>query len=298
MKFSLKETKRSLGRVAKKAISNLPESIKGPLIRNLIKVDKSAIGHVEVKLCETIDEFEQVFRLLRKNYIAQGFVKPADPLAMNKYQVARGSSVIIAKVGLKVIGTLTLVNKSGLGLPLERAFNIDQEISEGEVIYELTSLTVDSDYRRKDGFNCLFPLMKFMYQYAKSQLKMDKLFIACFPRDVDFYVHILFFDKMKSNGYVADYLGAPAECLHLNLNTAEERFLKGYYHKSGPRNLYQYFIDQTEKKFDFTGRRGVFSKGHYEYFSKKGYELNLSSKQEEEYFASFLGTEEKLRIIS
>ncbi|MBY0413357.1 MAG: hypothetical protein K2Q18_04300 [Bdellovibrionales bacterium] len=290
----MKKAKKISGRVVKWIISKLPSVVKGTLIRNLITVDRSRHDEIIVKMAESIDEYEQVFTLLRKNYIEQGFVKPQEPLTLNKFQIANSSAVIIAKLDNKVIGTLTLVKKVELGLPLERVFKINNDLPfEGNAV-EITCLAVDSNYRRKNGFNCLFPLMKFMYFYAKDFMMANRLFIACFPRDVDFYSAILFFKKIKKDAHVSDYLGAPATCLVLDMDNAHEVFKNAYAHKGLKRNLFSYFVEEKHDFLLYPARpnKSVYSSfgnSLYEHFASKGYQLKLAGIIECSFFLKQFG---------
>jgi hypothetical protein len=293
LKFTfIKKSRKYLGRVGKRLISNLPENLKGPLIRNLIAIDRRTHANFIVKLAESTNEYEQVFKLITENYIDQGFMKSNETLKLNKYQIANSTAVIIAKVGEKVIGTLSLIKRVELGLPLERVFDISQSLEDNSTPTEITCLAIDRNFRRKDGFNCLFPLMKYMYLYCRDYMKVNKLFIACFPRDVDFYSAILFFKKIKGRSYVADYSGAPAECLVLNFEGLEEIFKDSYNHKKIQKNLYRYFVCEPEMEFelpnaiDSSAKHSNFNYDFYQYFKNKNYELTLLSPKERAFFNS------------
>jgi hypothetical protein len=246
--------KKSILRALKRIVFALPEAAKFPFIRYLIRYSPQVSPEIVVKVADTTEEVEAAFQVVNRAYQETGFHR--DPFELNKYQILPMSTILIAKCRGEVVGTLTLVKRSPLGLPLERAFQIEGMLSDQEEIAEITCLAIDRRYRREFGTDALFPLMKYMYHYCVDYFSVRKIFVACLPRESDFYRAILLFQPIKGQSRVEDYLGAPALALYLDLQEAFEKFRTVYNHAPASRNLFKYFTETSSPQLIFPKRFG------------------------------------------
>ncbi len=283
--------KKTILRSLKRIVFSLPEAAKFPFIRYIIRYSPEISSEIVIKVAETVEEVEAAFQVVNRAYQETGFSR--DPHELNKYQILPMSTILIAKCRGEVVGTLTMVKKGPMGLPLERAFNLDQLIQPNEDIAEITCLAIDRKYRREFGTDALFPLMKFMYHYAIEYFSVRKICVACLPRESDFYKAILLFEEIPGKSMQDDYLGAPALALFLDLHLAFERFRSAYNHAPKSRNLFQYFAHYHSAQLVFPARdrhqktHSIWNLETFSYFlsPEKGYHLPRMSAEEKAKFA-------------
>lgn len=239
MGFSL----RWLGRqVVRTLTSWLPRPLRFDLYRSMVKCDAALPDKLVFKLAETREELEACFRLLHDAYVGAGFMKP-DPSGMRAtlYHALPTTSTLLAKHGDRVVGTISLIRESTLGFPMQRIFDISDIRSTGGNIAEVSALAIDPRFRSTGGL-ILFPLMKFMYEYATKMFDTRYLVIAVNPRHIPLYESLLFFKRLRQNT-VAHYdfvNGAPAVGACLDLQDTRP-FIKHYGKKPPGKNLYEYF---------------------------------------------------------
>lgn len=238
----IKFLKRSIFKI----ISVLPPRVQHKVIRSSVQVPNVLDDRFEFKIVESTDELEASFRLVYLEYIKLGYCgENSEKMRATIYHALESTSVIIAKdkkTG-EVVGTLTLVRDSALRLPIEQSVNLSSFRFSGARLAEVTSLVIHPDYRRHKGGILLFPMMKLMYEYAKHYFGVSSLIVTVEPRTASFYKALLLFEDVQ-DGFLSSYLGAPAQVLRLNLETAEDRFKKIYSDKSASKNLYHFFVEQ------------------------------------------------------
>jgi len=244
-----------LKRSLKRAVFYLPEQIKFPFIRSIIRFNPEIGSDVVVKVADCIEEVEAAFQIMNEAYREQGFLDDRrDFTVLNKYQLLPMSTIIVALYRGQVVGTLTLVKQNPLGLPMERVFKIQHFNEKTERAAEITCLAIDRQYRRETGTDLLFPLMKFMYHYAIDYFDVKKIFVACFPREADFYKSLLLFQDIGENSQTEDYLGAPAMGLYLDLVQAKDQYRVVYSKAKPTKNLYRYFTEMKSDQLIFPDR--------------------------------------------
>lgn len=238
-----------LKRSLKKCVYYFPEAIKFPFIRSIIGFKPEISSDIQIKIADSAEEIAAALSILHQSYREQGFLDTeSDLIEINKYQLLPTSVIIIAKFRDHVVGTLTLVKQNPLGMPMERVFKGKILSDSNEKGAEITCLAIDRKHRRDAGVDVLFPLMKFMYHYAIEYFNVRRIFVACFPREADFYKSLLLFKEIYDNPYVDDYLGAPALGLHLDLIAAHEQY-RAVYNKARPsKNLFRYFTEMQSKQ--------------------------------------------------
>lgn len=229
----------------------LPASARQCLMRSMIRVQDEMDDGFIVKLAETQEEFSGAFRVLHDSYVEKGFCTP-QPSGMRLilHHALPTTSVVVAKKGSQVVGTLTLVRDNRLKLPIEKEWDLSWLHVGASRVAEITCFAIDPAFRRANHGNVFFPLLRFMYEYATKYFGTDYLAVVIDPKDKDFYERILFF-KLVDQRVVADYLGAPAIALFLDLKQARSRFQKAYARKPKNRNLFRYFVEISPQGVQF-----------------------------------------------
>jgi len=150
--------------------------------------------------------------VLHDAYVDSGFMKP-DPSGMRVtiYHALPTTTTLCAKYDGQVVGTISLVRESALGVPLQRIFDLSGVREKEGHIAEVSALAVHRKFR-KTGGSILFPLMKFMYEYCTTFFDTRHLVIAVNPSHIEMYESLLFFKRLTAN-MVENYdfvNGAPA----------------------------------------------------------------------------------------
>lgn len=230
-----------------KVLKHRPESLIGPLYRKMIKIDLDPFPGLKLRVARTEHELSSAFRLLHDNYVRSGFMTPhPSGMRITKYHALSSTTTLIACIGEKVVGTVSIVRNGAFGVPLDSVFDVQPYLKKGVRIAEVSSLAVHPEHSGKRG-QILFPLINFLYHYCQYYFGVDYLVIAVNPSWWDFYRHILLFDKLEDR-VVSEYSfvnGAPAVGGILYLKTVRERLAAIYNHRSANQNIFDFVCNRT-----------------------------------------------------
>ncbi|MDP1902421.1 MAG: PilZ domain-containing protein [Rubrivivax sp.] len=243
-------------RAMRAALAALPASWRFALFRGLVDCEPALGDDFQLKIAETQAELEACFALLHDAYVASGFMR-AHPsgLRVTPYHALPTTTTLCAKMGDRVVGTLSIVREGVYGFPMQSAFDIASVRAKEGRIAEISALAVHPAYR-KTGGAILFPLMKFMYEYCTRYFDTRHLLIAVNPNKIEMYESLLFFRRLTAQ-VVEKYdfaNGAPAVGATLDLHEAPTLFKRAYAHKPGRRNLHRYFVETTLPQIKFPPR--------------------------------------------
>ena len=253
----LKKVRNSLHKSLRKLVSWLPREQRFKVLRSFADCNPAPSSRLVLKIAETQEELEACFRVLHDAYVESGFMTP-DPSGMRVtiYHALPTTTTLCAKYDGQVVGTISLVRESALGLPLQRIFDLTPVLEKGGNIAEVSALAIHRKFR-KTGGSILFPLMKFMYEYCTTFFDTRHLLIAVNPRHIEMYESLLFFRRLTAS-VVASYdfvNGAPAVGATLDLKDAPGILREAYGDKPARRNLYTYFIQSKLPNIHFPHRR-------------------------------------------
>ncbi|MDQ8021371.1 MAG: PilZ domain-containing protein [Moraxellaceae bacterium] len=235
----------------------LPRRARSAVYRNMVRCDQLPSPRLTFKLAETEEELEACFRLLHDAYVAAGFMQPdVSGLRVTVYHALPTTTTLLAKFDDRVVGTVSLIRESVLGFPLQKIFDISAIRRVGGNIAEVSALAVDRRFQSTGGA-ILFPLMKFMHEYAVRYFDTRHLVIAVNPRHIGLYESLLFFKRLRPNPVEHyDFVnGAPAVGAHLDLAHAPEIYRKHYAHRLPEKNLYHYFTGLQIPNIEYPDKR-------------------------------------------
>jgi len=239
------------------ALALLPQSWRFRLFRAMVDCDPDPDQRLTLKIADTQDELEACFRILHDSYVAAGFMQP-DPsgLRVTAYHALPTTTTLCAKFDGRVVGTLSMIRDGVFGFPLQSVFDLSRLRANVGNIAELSALAIDPAFR-KTGGKILFPLMKFMYEYAREYFDTRHIVIAVNPNKIELYESLLFFQRLQ--GSTVDRYdfanGAPAVGAALDLANAPDVFQQAYGHKRARKNLYQYFVQVKLPHIQLPARR-------------------------------------------
>ncbi|MFZ4535502.1 N-acyl amino acid synthase FeeM domain-containing protein [Propionivibrio sp.] len=243
--------------VVRKLISWLPREQRFEVFRSFADCNPAPGERLVLKIAETKEELEACFAVLHDAYVDSGFMKP-DPSGMRVtiYHALPTTTTLCAKYDGQVVGTISLIRESALGVPLQSIFDLTSVREKEGYIAEVSALAVHRKFR-KTGGSILFPLMKFMYEYCTIFFDTRHLVIAVNPSHIEMYESLLFFQRLTEKMVERyDFVnGAPAIGATLDLREAPEIFRKHYSSKPPRRNLHAYFTQVKLPNIHFPSRR-------------------------------------------
>ena len=157
--------RRMVHQASRKAVSWLPKSQRFKVFRSFADCNPSPNPRLVLKIAETREELEACFKLLHDAYVDSGFMKPhPSGMRVTIYHALPTTTTLCAKYDGKVVGTISLIRESALGVPLQKIFDLSAVRAKKGQIAEVSALAVHKGFRRTGG-SILFPLMMFMYEY-------------------------------------------------------------------------------------------------------------------------------------
>lgn len=253
----MRVAKKVLHQGVRKMIAALPKEMRFAVYRSFVECDPSPTDRLQLKIADTRQELEACFRLLHDAYVESGFMLP-DPSGMRVtiYHALPTTTTLCAKWDGEVVGTISLIRESAFGFPLQKIFDLSAVRQKGGNLAEASALAVHPKFR-KTGGAILFPLMKFMYEYATQYFDTRHLLIAVNPNRIEMYESLLFFERLTANT-VENYdfaNGAPAVGATLDLLGAPQVMAPAYSRKPPRKNLLDYFIKVSLPNIQLPKRR-------------------------------------------
>lgn len=183
---------------------------------------------VEFRVVHETEEFKAALRLAYDEYLKRGYTKPNPAqMKLSIYQALPSTTTFIAthrRAG--IIGTMSLIVDSPLGLPMDEAYKseLDRLRGEGSRLAEATMLALNTDLFGGGVFTMFHAkkllltlrLFKVMFDYLRACTDVQEL-VACFnPK------HQILYDflQLKPLGGLKSYTSAngnPAVARHLNV---------------------------------------------------------------------------------
>jgi hypothetical protein len=227
----------------RRIVAALPRDIRFSVYRSFVDCDPLPSERLVLKIAETREELAACFSLLHDAYVDSGFMQ-RDPSGMRVtiYHALPTTTTLCAKWDGEVVGTISLIRESAFGFPLQKIFDLSDVRQKGGNLAEVSALAVHPKFR-KTGGAILFPLMKFMYEYASKYFDTRHLLIAVNPNRIEMYEALLYFQRLTAN-VVESYdfaNGAPAVGAVLDLHEAPSVMTRAYARKPPRKNLLDYF---------------------------------------------------------
>jgi len=203
--------------------------------------------NLESRLAVTREDLLGAYDLVYREYEPRGYCAPqTEKLHYTYYSLLPFSRTFILEHDHKLVGTISLVEDSPLGLPMERTFpeQIERYRRNGRKLAEFSLLALDHQVFGTKSFSltdlgklaATFRLFKICFDYARFVAGITDLVISMHPRHRELYYYLNF----ESIGRVRSYEGAqgkPALPMHLDISKSVAMI--------PPQTaLRKYFIDQ------------------------------------------------------
>lgn len=227
----------------------LPRALRERVVRSKLgEIDATALAGIQVKLAETAAEVEGAARLVQAAYLARGIAADHHSGVRVTPHLLLPTTMVFVAVTRDgtVVGTISLVVDSRLGLPLEAVYcdEVARLRRDGRRLAEVGALSLASEYRHS---GLVHLLNKIMVRVALERCGIDHLVICVHPRAEDFYRGALLFERIGDERHYAGLnASARAVALRLELPTLRARYLRAF--GPGPAtvaNAYHfYFVRQ------------------------------------------------------
>ena len=216
-------------------------------------IEKPKPAEFTIKVANTLEEREAVFKLGYKVYLEKGFIgeSPQEWLVRN-YDASSETVILIVQDKEKnIAGSVTLVFDGDCKLPAEKMYHEEMLSlkSQGSKIVEISRLVINPDYRNsKETLLLLFNYLAIYSYHIKSYTCLT---VQVNPRHKSYYKALLGFDEIGIEKVSPHLKNAPAVMLYLPLaiyQSEVKRIAGTYDQNKKERSLYPYFIKPDQEK--------------------------------------------------
>ena len=231
------------------------------------------------KMATERDEFEAAFRLVYEGYLHRGLTPPnAFQMRITPFQLSPAAQVFVALRNKDVVSTLTLVEDSVHGLPMESLFEDEIQAfrQQGLRIAEVSALTHGLPKERLN-WEIAETLMSLMAQFAVTR-NIDRLLITVCPQHSAFYRRIAFRPFSEVRSY-AEVCGKPALAMRADLHRLDvdhpalyERFFSRRFpaYELAPRRMPPALVNHFNGILSAMGPDSAFGMGQQPAYQKAG----------------------------
>jgi hypothetical protein len=213
-------------------------------IRNKFNIDLnySENNSIIYKVADTKDEVVQALELLQEVYTEIDVVdKTRQTMRLNKYNVLPTSTIFVAIKGGEVIGTVTQILDTVIGLPIDGHSDISHLRETGEKICEISGLVVKKKWRNSNVF---IPLAAYVKNYIRFTVGAKFTVIVINRNASLFYKAIFLFDDLEGRGKkykgLNDY---SAISFYVNNDEVYDKYESVYNSLPDNQNLYRMIIN-------------------------------------------------------
>lgn len=193
-------------------------------VRNsAVEQEVSQDAGLSFHICQTQQEVAEAWELLYRVYLKVGYIAP-NPFEMHTSPCAVGAhtAVMQARIGQVVVGTISSINDSPLGLPLDKVYPRELQAlrDQGCKLAEV-GLFADRREGMERSFTTILELMRYTYYFSRYSGGTD---VVCGipPRRAKLYAHAFGFDIIGQPTTYAAVQDNPVVLLRTNLDKACE----------------------------------------------------------------------------
>jgi hypothetical protein len=181
--------------------------------------DDETIESITFGLASDTDTLDAAFRLVHDQYVSRGYMDPhPSGRRLSLHNALPTTKVFVARRGTEVLGTVSVVQDSVLGLPMDEIYaeELARLRRDQRGIAEVSALAIRSECRAL-GLPILMRLVRMIVVYTAEVARLDDLCIAVNPRHVGFYQKALSFTMFGPLRGYQKVNGAPAVAMRCDL---------------------------------------------------------------------------------
>ncbi len=273
---------------------------RGPRAQQRLNLGQISDSQLSLRVARSRQEMEEAYKLCFEAYAQKGYtsrVEEALGMRFSIYNALPTTLTLIAQDEGKVVGTLTHIVYSSLGLPTGKIFDLQHLLRRSPYLCEASALAV-ADSHQGHGGHVLFHLIRNYFALCEESQALDQLIISINPSHKSFYENILLFDRLAEGCLKNDYdfvCGAPALGMQMPLGELRGRVHQKYAHLPKKENLFHFLFGGTlysERPFVQDGSASplvidtptMTPEDLYHFFAQLRSDLVLSLKEQHQYF--------------
>jgi ribosomal protein S18 acetylase RimI-like enzyme len=215
--------------------------------------------NITYKIATEQEELERSFELVWRCYTEVGLqAANTESIRLTKYHVLPNTKVFVAvdqpklsgsssywgqyaEPG-KIVGTLTMVEDSLLGLPVEEVCGegVQRLRRRGGNVAEIMALAVNPEYRNR---NIMMSLFRLMMAHA-NRTEVSDLVCSVTKRHIPFYRSMLLFEPVGELRPYSAANGIEVQCHHLNIARSRKVARDRYHDPRFDADIYRFFFAQ------------------------------------------------------
>lgn len=245
-------------KIKKRILSSIPDYLRHHIVRKNLRIDYELPREYSFKLASSEDDFQAVGELVYKRYIDVNLQDKSDVKSrLSMYQALPNTAVLMMLKSEKLVGTVSLIGDSNLGLPSEKIADIDL-LKKKRRCCEVSALAICSEEKGK----YLLYLFKYLYEIAKNVMRVEYLIISTTQKSLSsklIYNSLLFFEDINESNNIKyeDANGQQCQTQVLDLSAAKNIYKQMYINKKKENNLYYFFIKHVVQQFNIDYKKDI-----------------------------------------
>lgn len=216
-------------------------------------LEKQKPSEFTIKMANTLEEREAVFRLGYQVYLKKGYIKSnaSEWMVQNYDSHSETAILIVQDMQKNVVGSVTLVFDGGTRLPAEKIYGNELNTlrKQNEKIVEISRFVIDPQYRNSKEILVL--LFNYLYIYSYHVKGSSCLVIEVNPRHTAYYQELLHFKPIGTEKPCPSVQSAPAILMYVPLKHGQDeviRISQNMESEKSNRSLYTYFIKPEQQQ--------------------------------------------------
>ncbi|MCB0390410.1 MAG: PilZ domain-containing protein [Bdellovibrionales bacterium] len=221
--------------------------------RSLLNIPQDYPDQLTIKVANTLQEVEEAFEIVHDEYWEHGYIdKKSKEMLVTKFHLLPTTSVIVAQWEGKVIGTMSLINDSPMGLPSEglQSFN-DLRSQNLKKIAEGAFFAVKEEFQPA----VTWPLIKFFYELSRRVHNVDILILPLPDNKMltQFLEAVFFIKPLCEEAFTPHpYLNYGSIKLYLvNFAAIQLKLIKNYWKKPLHQDLFNFLHNHELSNLEF-----------------------------------------------
>lgn len=219
--------------------------------KELASGTKKTPSEFTIKVANTLEERESVYKLAYQVYLSKGYIKEnANEWLVQSYDQNRETVILMVQDRLKnIVGSVTMVFDGSSRLPAEKIYSDELKIlrKQNEKIVEISRLVISPEFRNLK--EVLVLLFNYLFIYSYMVKKYTCLIIEVNPRHTAYYQELLHFRAIGDLKPCPNVQSAPAILMYVPLihgiNEAE-KISQLKQNEKTDRSLYHYFFKPSQ----------------------------------------------------
>ncbi len=280
-----------------KCLKIVPPLLRAPLSRLLFKVEVNSKHNrdedIQFSIASSIEDLSSALILIQDNYKRLNMTDKEDLIRASKYNLLPTTIVFVAKIRDEIVGTISVMVDSSLGLPID-AFSDVSHFRHGGRVVEIGGFCIKESYRsRNSGISV--PLALMALKYCIEKIQSDYIVLTVRKSVALFYQDICCFKPFGKRKRHSGVMGLKSASLVVDTKTYLDRLKVSYSGRPIERNLYLQYIDYPwsiqpdvfNESFGLISKRSLSDKRVFNLLEMNSKVMNDLSKKEKQIIANF-----------